>query len=79
MTNAIIRLNAFEGGVTVEQIRYLTEKQVSEVTGIAVQTLRNWRQLRRGFPYSKVGRAVRYSTADVEEFMEVRRVKPQEM
>ena len=59
----------------METIKYLNEKQVSEVTGIAVQTLRNWRQLRRGFPYSKVGRAVRYSVGDVEQFMESRKVR----
>jgi predicted DNA-binding transcriptional regulator AlpA len=58
--------------------RWINEKQVSEVTGIAVQTLRNWRQLRRGFPYSKVGRAVRYAVQDVMEFMEARRVNGEE-
>ena len=59
----------------METIKYLNEKQLSEFTGIAVQTLRNWRQLRRGFPYSKVGRAVRYSVTDVEQFMESRKVR----
>ena len=63
----------------METIKYLNEKQVSEVTGIAVQTIRNWRQLRRGFPYSKVGRAVRYSVADVEAYMESRKINPEEI
>ena len=58
--------------------RWINEKQVSQVTGIAIQTLRNWRQLRRGFPYSKVGRAVRYAVTDVEKFMEARKVNGEE-
>ena len=58
--------------------RWINEKQVSQVTGIAVQTLRNWRQLRRGFPYVKAGRAVRYAVTDVEKFMEARRVNGEE-
>ena len=62
----------------METMKYLNERQVSEVTGIAVQTLRNWRQLRRGFLYSKVGRTVRYSMTDVEQYMESRKVKTDE-
>ena len=37
---------------------YVSEKRVSCVTGIAVQTLRNHRALNRGIPYVKVGRSV---------------------
>ncbi len=59
--------------------KYLTERQVWEVTGIAVQTLRNWRQQRRGFPYIKAGRSVRYSVSDIEAFMESRRVKTEDI
>ena len=58
--------------------RWLNEKQVAEVTGLAVQTLRNWRQLRKGFPYSKVGRSVRYAIDDVTRFIESRRVMGEE-
>jgi hypothetical protein len=54
--------------------KWLPEKQVAEHTSIAVQTLRDWRQLRWGFPYSKAGRAVRYAVADIEQFMEARKV-----
>ena len=60
------------------EAKWLNEKQVSELTGLAIQTLRNWRQGRKGFPYSKVGRAVRYSTGDVEQFMEARKVRMEE-
>ena len=58
--------------------KWLTEKQVSTMTAIAVQTLRNWRQLRKGFAYSKVGRAVRYAVEDVTQFMEARKVVGEE-
>ena len=55
---------------------YLTEKQVSQLTGRALSTLRNDRQARRGFPYVKFGRFVRYSRKDVICFMESRKIVP---
>jgi len=54
--------------------KYLNEKQVSEITGRALQTLRNDRFNRRGLPYIKLSRMVRYSLTDVVEFMESRKV-----
>jgi len=56
------------------KVQYLTEKQVSEITGRALQTLRNERFLGKGIPYVKVGRSVRYSLEDVVEFMESRKI-----
>jgi len=55
---------------------YLTEKEVSALTGRAVATLRNQRHLRKGFPYLKPkgGRAVRYKTADIIKEMEEVRI-----
>jgi len=58
----------------METQRWVDEKEVSRITGIAVQTLRNWRFQRTGPAYSKVGRAVRYRLDDVLNFMEERRV-----
>ncbi|MEW6444372.1 MAG: helix-turn-helix domain-containing protein [bacterium] len=58
--------------------QYLTEKQVSEMTGRALQTLRNERHLCRGIPYVKVGRSIRYSLEDVIGFMETRKVRTQD-
>ena len=57
--------------------RYLNEKEVSEITGIALQTLRNNRMLNKGFPYVRVGRSIRYSLEDVIAYMESRKVKPE--
>lgn len=57
--------------------RYLDEKRVSEITGRALPTLRNDRFNRRGIPYIKCGRQVKYSLADVIEFMESRKIIPE--
>lgn len=55
-------------------LRYLNDFQVSEITGLAVSTLRNDRWLRRGIPYIKKGRAVRYDIKDVMDFMESKKI-----
>ena len=57
---------------------YLNEKQVAEITGFSTFTLRNNRHKRTGIPYLKIGRNVRYLPADVEQFMEKRRIAPEE-
>ena len=55
-------------------MQYLNEKQVAELTGRSVSTLRNERSMRRGMPFIKVGRSVRYNKDDVTRFMESRKV-----
>jgi len=55
--------------------RYLTEKEVSEMTRIAPQTLRNNRFRGRGIPYCKIGRSIRYALSDVIQFMERGKIK----
>jgi len=57
------------------QIKYITEKEVSEITGRALSTLRNERFLGKGMPYIKIGKSVRYKYEDGIEFMESRRVE----
>lgn len=58
--------------------RYLTEKEVAEMTGLSLSNLRNARFQGRGLPYVKVGRSVRYSLTDVIDYMESRKVVPYE-
>lgn len=53
---------------------YLTEKEVSLFTGIALSTLRNDRFNRTGIPYIKKSRSVRYNREDVIAFMENRKI-----
>jgi hypothetical protein len=62
----------------MEKLQYLTEKQVSVITGFALQTLRNHRHVSSGIPYLVVGkRAIRYRPQDVTEFMEKTRIEPE--
>jgi predicted DNA-binding transcriptional regulator AlpA len=60
----------------LEAPRWVDEKRVAELTGIAVQTLRNWRFQGNGPAYFKIGRSVRYRLSDIVNFMELRRVEP---
>jgi hypothetical protein len=55
-------------------LNYLNEHELSKITGLAVQTLRNWRHIRQGFPYSKIGRAVRYDLKEIERYMNDRKI-----
>ena len=54
--------------------QFLTEQHVSEITSIPLQTLRNWRHLRKQLSYLKVNRSIRYELADVLKFMEERKI-----
>jgi predicted DNA-binding transcriptional regulator AlpA len=55
--------------------KYLTEQEVSKLTGLALSSLRNDRAYaRKLFPYVKIGRSVRYRESDVIEAMERRKI-----
>lgn len=56
-------------------MKYLNEKQVSEMTELALPTLRNDRSLGRGLPYIKFRKAVRYNEKDVIDFMESHKIQ----
>ena len=47
----------------------LSAGQVAELTGLALDTLAQWRSQRRGIPYLKIGRAVRYDVSDVQAYL----------
>ena len=55
--------------------KYVDEKVVSQVTGFALSTLRNYRFANQGPPYCKIGRAVRYRLDEVYQWMENQKVK----
>ena len=57
-----------------DQNQWLTEVEVSELTKLSLSTLRAHRFYRKGMPYSKVGRSVRYSLVDVAYFMASHRI-----
>ncbi len=52
----------------------LTPEEVAEITGLSLDTLAQWRSQKRGMPYLKIGRAVRYDPTDVQQFLEGCRV-----
>ena len=55
--------------------KYITEKELSAITGRALQTLRNDRFNGRGFPYIKLGRSIRYDEEVAIAIMEQRKVE----
>jgi hypothetical protein len=59
--------------------RYLTPKETSELTGINPATLANQRSARRGIPFIKVGRSIRYRMNDILAFMDEHRIDPEEL
>ena len=52
----------------------INEIKTAEILCVAVQTLRNWRHQRKGPPYLKISRAVRYKVEDLENFMDSKRI-----
>ena len=54
--------------------RLLTAEEVAGITGLSLETLAQWRSQRRGIPYLKIGRTVRYDPADVQAYLEGCRV-----
>lgn len=58
--------NPLEAGDLVD------EREAARILSTAVRTLRNWRALRKGPKYRKIGaRMVRYHRADLAEFQRV--------
>jgi len=53
----------------------LNESQVSELTGIAVPTLRKWRNEKREIPYIRMGNSVRYKYSDLLDYIKANTVK----
>jgi phage terminase Nu1 subunit (DNA packaging protein) len=61
--------------------KLITEKGLAEITGLALQTLRNARHERKGIPYIRLGGdkrgAIRYDLQDVEAYIAKRRIDPE--
>lgn len=62
-----------------DKIKYLNEREVALLTGLALPTLRNHRSMGRGLPYIKFGKAVRYSFQDVVDSFENHKVRPDDL
>jgi excisionase family DNA binding protein len=55
--------------------QFLDVGQVAEMLGLSVATIRKW-VLIRYIPYKKIGRAVRFSTKEIQEWVKTRTVEP---
>ena len=60
----------------LEIYRAVGEREAMAILGVSLQTGRNWRSLRRGPPYLKLGRAVRYPLAELLAWRNVHRIIP---
>jgi len=56
--------------------RVFNDIEASEVLGLHVQTLRNWRATGKGPVYVKQGRSVRYYENDLEEYKDNHKIVP---
>lgn len=52
------------------EMKYITERQVSELTQLSLSKLRNDRWLNTGLPYCRIGKSIRYELSEVLNFME---------
>jgi excisionase family DNA binding protein len=50
--------------------------QVAEMLGLSIATIRKW-VLLRYIPYRKLGRSVRFSASEIQEWAKSRSVKPE--
>jgi excisionase family DNA binding protein len=47
----------------------LSAEEVADLTGLSMETLAQWRSQKRGIPYLKIGRCVRYDANDVQSYL----------
>jgi len=58
--------------------RLLTPRDVSQITGLSVETLAQWRSQRKGMPFLKISRNfVRYRETDLDAWLNARIVRPE--
>lgn len=69
--NLVIHRNKLmnRNGGSNNGLSLLSAEQVADLTGLALDTLAQWRSQRRGIPYLKIGRAVRYDLNDVQAYL----------
>jgi hypothetical protein len=54
----------------------INEHEAAQILGKSVQTLRNERFLKKGCPYVKLGRSVRYLIGDLDKYLIQNRIEP---
>jgi hypothetical protein len=60
----------------IDPLELLTEQKAAARTGLSVHTLAKHRKLGKGIPFIRLGRTIRYRTADVERFLIEHLVEP---
>ena len=55
--------------------KLLAPAEVSQITGVPTATLAQWRYRKTGIPYLRIGRLVRYDTADVDNYLQRCRIE----
>ena len=55
---------------------YTPEAETAEELNVSVRTLRKWRQLRVGPPWTEVGRQIHYSDESRSAWLKAREVRP---
>ncbi len=55
----------------------ITESEVAKILSMSVQSLRNWRCQRKGPPYLKIGRSVRYPVEDLNRYLQQKKIVPE--
>ena len=50
--------------------RFITERELSAMIGIAIPTLQTWRSRKQGIPFAKICGAVRYDIDKVTAWIE---------
>ena len=63
------RATALSGAQTSDTTRALTEREVAELLGLSVATLRAWRHRGKGPRFLRLGRSVRYLQSDLQDFV----------
>lgn len=58
-----------ERGQMSDATRALTEREVAELLGLSVATLRAWRHRGKGPRFLRLGRSVRYLPSDLDGFV----------
>jgi hypothetical protein len=54
---------------TVNLPQIVNEKQAAQILAVSIAALRRWRRERRGPPYVKLERSIRYSVTSLEQFL----------
>jgi hypothetical protein len=58
--------------------RVLNDKECARLLGLGVQTLRNWRCHRKGPPYLRIERVIRYQVDDLLSYLKKKKIIPEE-